>query len=47
MGSNVFKVLIACALDPSQELLDCPVVGGSRVSVADRDRKKLEELFPG
>ena len=42
---NVFKVLIPSALSPGQELLDCSVVGGSRVSVADRNRKKLEELF--
>ena len=46
-GLNVFEVLIPGALDPGQKLLDCPVVGGSRVSVADRDRKKLEEFFPG
>ena len=46
-GLDVFEVLIPSALDPGQELLDCPVIGGSRVSVADRDRKKLEELFPG
>jgi hypothetical protein len=44
---NVFEVLIPGALSPVQELFDCPVVGGSRVSVADRDRNKLEELFPG
>jgi len=44
---NVFEVLIPGALSPVQELLDCPVIGGSRVRVADRDRKKLEELFPG
>jgi hypothetical protein len=40
---NVFEVLITSALDPSQELLDRPVVGGSRVSVADRDRKELKK----
>ena len=44
---NVFEVLIPGALSPRQKLLDRPVVGGARVSVADRDRKKLEELFPG
>ena len=44
---NVFEVLIPGALGPGQELLDRPVIGGSCVSVADRDRKKLEELFPG
>ena len=44
---NVFEVLIPGALSPGQELLDCPVVGGSCVSVADRDRKKFEELFAG
>ena len=42
---NVFEVLITGALGPGQELLDRPVVGGSRVPVADRDRKKFEELF--
>ncbi len=46
-GLNVFEILIPGAFDPSQELLNRPVIGGSRVSVADRDRKKLEELFPG
>ena len=44
---NVFEVLIPGALGPGQELLDRPVVGGSCVRVADRHRKKLEELFPG
>jgi hypothetical protein len=44
---NVFEVLIPSALRPGQELLDCPVVGGSCVGVADRDRKKFEELFCG
>ena len=44
---NVFEVLIPGALSPSQELLDCPVVGGSCIGVADRDRKKFEELFAG
>jgi hypothetical protein len=42
---NVFEVLIPGALDPGQELLDCPVIGGSCVSVADRNRKEFEELF--
>ena len=36
---NVFKVLVPGALSPGQELVDCPVIGGSCVSVADRDRK--------
>jgi hypothetical protein len=44
---NVFEVLIPGALDPGQELLDRPVIGCSCVRVADWDRKKLEELFPG
>jgi hypothetical protein len=44
---DVFNVPITGAFRPSQELLDRPVVGGSRVRVADRDLKKLEELFPG
>jgi hypothetical protein len=44
---NVLEVLIPGALSPGQELLDCPVIGGSCVSVADRDRKKLEEFFLG
>jgi hypothetical protein len=42
---NVFKILIPGTLSPGQELLDRPIVGGSCVSVADRDRKKLEEFF--
>jgi hypothetical protein len=46
-GLNVFEVLIPGALGPSKELLDCPVVGGLCVSVADRDRKKFEEFFAG
>ena len=46
-GLNVFELLIAGAFGPGQELLDRAVIGGSRVSVADRDRKKLEEFFPG
>ena len=45
-GLDVFDLLIPSALDPGQKLLDCPVIGGSCVSVPDRDRKKLEELFP-
>src|SRR5690348_9196163 len=44
---NVFDVLISRALSPGQKLLDCPVVGGSCVRVPDRNRKKLEEFFPG
>jgi hypothetical protein len=46
-GLNVFEVLIPGALSPGQELLNRPVVGGSCVSVADRDRKKFEELLAG
>ena len=42
---NVFEVLITCALGPGQELADRPVIGRPCVRVADRDRKKLEELF--
>jgi hypothetical protein len=45
-GLDVFELLIPSALDPGQKLLDRPVIGGSCVSVPDRDRKKLEELFP-
>jgi hypothetical protein len=44
---DVFEVLIPGALSPGQKLLNCPVVGGSCVSVADRYGKKLEELFAG
>ena len=44
---DVFEVLIPGALRPGQKLLDCPVVGGSCVGVADRNRKKFEELFAG
>jgi hypothetical protein len=42
-GLNVFEVLIAGALTPGKELLDCPVVGGPCVRVADRDREEFEE----
>ena len=44
---NVFEVLVPGTLTPGQKLLDCPIVGGSCVGVPDRDREKLEELFPG
>jgi len=47
MGSMSFEVLITGTISPGQELLDCPVIGSSCVSVPDRDRKKLEEFFPG
>ena len=43
----VFYVPISRALSPGQELLDCPVVGGSCVGIPDRDRKEFEELFAG
>jgi hypothetical protein len=46
-GLNVFQVLVTGTLNPSQELLNRPVIGGPCVRVADRDRKKLEELFLG
>jgi hypothetical protein len=46
-GLNVFEVLIPGALNPGQELLDCAIIGGSCVCVADRDRKKFEEFFAG
>jgi hypothetical protein len=46
-GLNVFEVLISRALSPGQELLDCPVVGGSCVGIPDRDREKFEELLAG
>ena len=42
---NVFEVLITGAIRASQELWDRPVIGSSRVSVADRNRKNFEELF--
>jgi hypothetical protein len=35
------------ALSLGLKLLDCPVVGGACVSVADRDREKSEKLFAG
>jgi len=44
-GFNVFEVLVTGAFTPGKKLLDCPVVGGSCISVADRDGKKLEEFF--
>jgi hypothetical protein len=46
-GLNVFQVLVTGTFTPGKKLLDRPVIGGSCVSVADRDRKKLEEFFPG
>jgi hypothetical protein len=46
-GLNVFEVLIPGSFTPGKKLLDCPVISGSRVSVTNRDRKKLEELFAG
>jgi hypothetical protein len=46
-GLYVFDVLISRALSPGQELLDCPVVGGSCVGIPDRDREKFEELLAG
>ena len=42
---NVFEVLIPGALHPGQELLDRPIVGGSCVSVADRDRKNSKNFL--
>jgi hypothetical protein len=46
-GLDVFECLVAAALSPSQELTDRPVISGSGVRIADRDRKKLEELLTG
>jgi hypothetical protein len=46
-GLNVFEVLIPGTLGPGQEPLDRPIISGAGVRVADRDRKRLEELFPG
>jgi hypothetical protein len=46
-GLDVFEVLITSALRPGQELLDRPVISRPCVRVADRNRKKLEELFLG
>jgi hypothetical protein len=40
---DIFEVLVAGTLSPGQELLDCPVVGGPCVRVADRDREEFEE----
>ena len=45
IGSNVFEVLIPSALDPGQELLDRPVIGGSCVSVPDRDGKNSKNFL--
>jgi hypothetical protein len=44
---NVFEVLITGSFTPGKKLLDRPAIGGPCVRVADRDRKKLEEFFPG
>jgi hypothetical protein len=46
-GLYVFEVLVPGVLRPGQELLDCPVIGSPGVGVADRNRKKLKEFFPG
>jgi hypothetical protein len=46
-GFNVFEVLVTSALTPGQELLDSPIISGSCVRVANRDRKKLEEFLAG
>jgi hypothetical protein len=46
-GFNVFKLLIPGTLRPCQELLDRPIISGSGVAVANRDRKEFEELFAG
>ena len=45
-GLNVFEVLIPGALIPGQELLDRHVIRGSRVSVADWDRKSTISQLP-
>jgi hypothetical protein len=44
---NVFEVPVPGSFTPEKKLLDRPVIGGTRVSVADRDRKKFKEFFPG
>ena len=44
-GLNVFEVLVSRAVGSGQELLDCSIVGGSRVGVPDRDREKFEEFL--
>jgi hypothetical protein len=44
---NVFKVPAPGSFTPGQKLLDRAVISGPCVRVADRDREKLEELFPG
>ena len=46
-GLNVFEVLVTGTLGPGQELADRPIIRGSCVRIADRDRKKLQELFTG
>ena len=42
---NVFKVPVPASFTPGQKLLDRAVISGPCVRVADRHRKKLEELF--
>jgi hypothetical protein len=44
-GFNVFQVLVTDTLSPSQKLENCPVISGSGVRIADRNRKKLEEFL--
>jgi hypothetical protein len=46
-GLNVFKVLVTGTFTPRKKLFDRPVVGGSGVRVADRDREKFKEFFSG
>jgi hypothetical protein len=46
-GLNVFQVLVTGTFTPGKKLLNRPVISGAGICVADRDGKKLEELFPG
>jgi len=46
-GLNVFQVLVTGTFTPGKKLLNRPIVGCAGVRVADRDSKKLEELFAG
>ena len=42
---NVFEVLIPGALSPGQELLDCPVIGGSCVALRIGTVKNSKNFF--
>jgi hypothetical protein len=44
-GLNVLEILITDAIGLRQELLNRPIIGGSRISVTNPDGKKFKEFF--